>query len=223
MMLERMLYRTRQVHQSEYLTHSGLLGKHSLTIKIVLHVMLVLFVHIELGFFIPMRSQVKMSKRFTLVIMYLLCVMYFVSSAQQIKHGYPQAPFKPPFTRNTHFLKVWAFRLYKAVPFLWEMKVIIDWTVTATCLDLFQWFKIDDAFNYLYVNQYQNNDRKNRKEFAQRPWYEKFFQGFCFAFLLILVILAPILLFSGINPIMVKNPVLLGQLSLTLEMNSNGN
>jgi hypothetical protein len=28
--------------------------------------------------------------------------------------------------------------------------VIIDWTVTITCLDLFQWFKLDDAFNYLY-------------------------------------------------------------------------
>ncbi len=103
------------------------------------------------------------------------------------------------------------------------MKVIIDWTVTITCLDLFQWFKLDDAFNYLYQCQVSNNDRKSRKEYAQRPWYEKFFQGFCFAFALILVILAPILLFSGINPIMVNNPVISGHMSLSLELNQNGN
>ena len=55
--------------------------------------------------------------------------------------------------------------MYKAIPFLWEMKVITDWTVTATCLDLFQWFKLDDAFNYLYVNQQQNNERRQNREF----------------------------------------------------------
>jgi hypothetical protein len=103
------------------------------------------------------------------------------------------------------------------------MKVIIDWTVTSTCLDLFQWFKLDDAFNYLYQCQIQNKDRGQKREYQQRPWYEKFFQGFCFAFALILVILAPILLFSGINPIMVKNPVLSGQMQMSLELNQNGN
>jgi len=60
-------------------------------------------------------------------------------------------------------------------------------------------------------------------EFHPRPWYEKVFQGFCFAFGLILVILAPILLFSGINPIMVKNPVQEGQLSVLIEMADSGN
>lgn len=51
----------------------------------------------------------------------------------------------------------------------------------------------------------------------------KFFQGFCFAFGLILLILVPILIFSGITPIMVENPVLSGMLTIQVEMNSNGN
>lgn len=53
--------------------------------------------------------------------------------------------------RDTSFVTSYAFKVYKALPFLWEMKVIVDWTVTLTCLDLFQWFKLDDAFNYLYT------------------------------------------------------------------------
>lgn len=40
---------------------------------------------------------------------------------------------------------------------------------------------------------------------------------------MILVILAPILLFSGINPIMVKNPVLSAELQLSLDSLDNGN
>lgn len=38
-----------------------------------------------------------------------------------------------------------------------------------------------------------------------------------------ILILGPILLFSGLNPIMVKNPVQEGLIELSLEMNSNGN
>jgi piezo-type mechanosensitive ion channel component 1/2 len=95
-------------------------------------------------------SLLNPTKRLPLILYYLIWLYYFTLSALQLRDGYPQAPFKAPFIRDTRFLTVWAFRIYKAMPFLWEMKVIIDWTVTITCLDLFQWFKLDDAFNYLY-------------------------------------------------------------------------
>lgn len=47
--------------------------------------------------------------------------------------------------------------------------------------------------------------------------------GFCTAVLLIFIILAPIFLFSGINPIMVNNPVKSGQLTIDLELIATGN
>lgn len=125
--------------------------------------------------------------------------------------------------RDTSFTTVTLFRIYRALPFIWEMKVIIDWTVTHTCLDLFQWFRLDDAFNYVYFNKYQSDQRKQRREFEERDWTEKFFVGFCFAFGIILLILAPILLFSGINPTLVDNPVKSGIIDLTFELNNSGN
>ena len=111
-------------------------------------------------------------------------------------------------------MMVMLFRIYRGLPFLWEMKVIIDWTVTNTCLDLFQWFRLDDAFNYVYYNKYQSDQRAERGEYEQRSWVEKFTVGFCFAFGLILLILAPVLLFSGINPIQVENPVISGSMTI---------
>lgn len=47
--------------------------------------------------------------------------------------------------------------------------------------------------------------------------------GFGFAFLLILLILFPILLFSGFNPITNYNPVLSGSININFEINENGN
>lgn len=152
MMVERMLYRARQVDSSHRDGHglkigraqSGILGRHQLTIKFAIHVFLVILVHVQLGFIVPRHfsnnsnSIITLSTSTPLLIYYLLFVAYFIASALQIKHGYPQAAFKAPFLPgdNSQFT-VWAFRLYKAVPFLWEMRVVVDWTVTAaTCLDL---------------------------------------------------------------------------------------
>ena len=69
------------------------------------------------------------------------------------------------FMENTSTLMVNLFRIYKAIPFLWEMKVIIDLTVTRTSLDLYQWFRLDDAFNYVYFAKSVADSRAQRREF----------------------------------------------------------
>lgn len=34
------------------------------------------------------------------------------------------------------------FRGYLAIPFIFELRTIIDWTFTTTALDVFQWIKL---------------------------------------------------------------------------------
>ena len=34
------------------------------------------------------------------------------------------------------------YRGYLAIPFIFELRSIIDWTFTATALDVFQWIKL---------------------------------------------------------------------------------
>ena len=212
MMIERMLYRTRTNQSLQnmggndaWITNEW--AQHTLTMKLMIYVTLVLFVHIQCGFYFPIKQGIKLNNNLSLLFYYMLWVLHLVYASLQIKHGYPQQPYKHAFMRDTSFTTVLKFRVYRAVPFLWEMKVIIDWTVTNTCLDLFQWFRLDDAFNYVYYNKYQSDDRRSRPEFEPRDFFEKFTQGFCFAFSLICLILAPVLLFSGINPIKMENPV----------------
>jgi hypothetical protein len=37
------------------------------------------------------------------------------------------------------------FKVYRAVPFLFELKTIYDWTFSETALNLFQWVKLEDS------------------------------------------------------------------------------
>lgn len=197
--------------------------RHTLTIKLLVYYSLICLIHGYIGFYVPLYQLAPLSHNPWLVIYYIFWCFYFYYSAKQIKYGYPMAPYKQTFSDDTSFLTFLAWRLYKAIPFIWEMKVIIDWTVTSTCLDLFQWFKLDDAYNTLYYNKEQSDDRKSRPEYQQRAAWEKVFKGFCFAIGIIIIILAPIFLFSGINPIMMTNPVKAGLLTIDLELISTGN
>ena len=125
-----------------------------------------MYTHFTIGFYIPKKNAITFDKKAPLLLYYLLWIYNLVYSSLQIRDGYPQAPFKPPFIKDTSALTVNLFRIYKSTPFLWEMKVITDWIVTTTSLDLFQWFKLDDAFCYLYQCNYQNAGRLNRPKFS---------------------------------------------------------
>ena len=43
------------------------------------------------------------------------------------------------------------FRFYLAIPFIFELRSIIDWTFTTTALDVFQWIKLAQIQANLYV------------------------------------------------------------------------
>lgn len=133
MMLERILFRVRRIAQQ----NSTFLSRHQLSIKYVIHIVLILYTHISIGFYIPKKNAITFDKKLPLLLYYLLWIYNLVYSSLQIRDGYPQAPFKPPFIKDTSSLTVNIFRLYKMTPLLWEMKVITDWIVTTTSLDLF--------------------------------------------------------------------------------------
>ena len=93
------------------------------------------------------------------------------------------------------------FKVYRAIPFLYEIRTIIDWTCTKTSIDLFQWFKLEDAYCTLYNTKADMDSRKADHKFGEhRPLSEKIMFGCCLSTLLILVLLFPIFLFSSMNP-----------------------
>ena len=131
------LVRVRALSGESQERRSPLGIRHALTIKLVLYYGLIALIHVSLGFVVPLYQLAPMYHNPWLCIYYLLWCLYFYFSAMQLKCGYPMAPFKQAFSRDTGLVTQTGWRIYRAIPFVWEMKVIIDWTVSSTCLDLF--------------------------------------------------------------------------------------
>jgi len=136
----------------------------------------------------------------------------------QIKYGFPLITKGQYFASSTSLYNRLAFKIYRNVPFLYELRGILDWTITKTSLDLFQWFKLEDAYANLYETKCDMALRKNRQKGEERWWFEKFSWGFCFFIVLMLILIMPMILFSSFNPNLVENKVLGGKFSVNLEL-----
>eukprot|EP00479_Gromia_sphaerica_P009507 TRINITY_DN4025_c0_g1_i1.p1 TRINITY_DN4025_c0_g1~~TRINITY_DN4025_c0_g1_i1.p1 ORF type:complete len:134 (+),score=6.57 TRINITY_DN4025_c0_g1_i1:228-629(+) len=82
---------------------------------------------------------------------FILKLIYFALSAVQIRYGYPQFDkHHNRITRRTSSLRVKIFKLYRLIPFLFELRVLLDWICTKTALDLEETFKLEDIYATVY-------------------------------------------------------------------------
>ena len=144
----------------------------------------------------------------SLKIFYIMYIWYFRNSACQIKYGSPKSRAGEFVLMNNYntFSNI-MFLIYRGLPFMFEIRTLLDWTFTATSLTLFQWFKFEEIYAVLY------NSKCDQLEFAAHPRgqklgkCDKLLKGCCFLLGIMLCILAPLIIFSSLNPIFYSNPV----------------
>jgi hypothetical protein len=193
-------------------------SNRALIIKLVLHYFLLIIVHWFVFITIPLSTHICFFNNASLMIFYLLCIVYFYISALQIKYGFPMITKGQYFTGSTSLGYRIAFKIYKNVPFLYELRAILDWTITRTSLDLFQWFKMEDAYANLYDVKCDMEARKRRRKGADRLLYEKLLFGLLSFAILMFIVILPMFLFSSFNPSLVENNVVGGRISISLEL-----
>ena len=71
-----------------------------------------------------------------------------------------------------------------ALPFLWELRVVLDWTFDTTSLTLFEWLKIEDIYVGLTAVRYDMANRRSYPRGARQPFREKLGIG-CLAVVLL--------------------------------------
>lgn len=190
----------------------------ALVIKLILHYSLLMFTHYFIFIKMPLITRIYFFQNGSLIILYVLCCLYFYLSSLQIKYGFPLITKGQYFASSTSLYNRIAFKIYRNVPFLYELRAILDWTITKTSLDLFQWFKMEDAYANLYEVKCDMVLRKDRKKGEDRWWFEKFSWGFCFFLFLMFILILPMILFSSFNPNLVENKVIGGKFSVNLEL-----
>jgi len=107
------------------------------------------------------------------------------------------------------------------IPFLFELRTIIDWTFTSTALDVFQSIKLAQAQSDLYIAKCYNKPYMAKELGSEIKWYMKGLIGVTLTLFILLLIGGPILLFSTFNPVSNLNPVKAATLSVAIQI-TNG-
>lgn len=66
----------------------------------------------------------------------LMTMVYLFFSGLQISYGYPKMVGGQFLTRHAHWFAGYVFLAYRSIPFLYELRVLLDWTCTKTVLVL---------------------------------------------------------------------------------------
>ncbi|MEW5302433.1 MAG: hypothetical protein WDW36_005220 [Sanguina aurantia] len=147
---------------------------------------------------------------FALLRLSSLCFGAFsnANGALQLRVGYPALSSAGPsagrhasfFFAHTDMWTHACYSIFCAVPFLYEIRALLDWSCTATTLDLKRWLTLEDVRSALYNTACVNTMRSLRRLGARIPRYVKLMQGFLMVVLLLLVLWLPLLVFSSGAP-----------------------
>ena len=137
---------------------SRLIQKLVLVLQLVtLHI----FLLVQLGEGSPQSSTSLWHKPFV-CIFYIMYWLLMALSAVQLRFDVRVTKGGVVLTHSVNVVVRAAYKVYRIIPFLDEIRVIADWTATDTSLDLFQAFKLEDMQQNLYEVKYDFDYRRTR-------------------------------------------------------------
>ncbi|XP_039810070.1 piezo-type mechanosensitive ion channel homolog isoform X2 [Panicum virgatum] len=142
---------------------------------------------------------------------YLTKSISLALQALQIRYGIPNKSnlYRQFLTSKVTQVNYLGFRLYRALPFLYELRCVLDWSCTTTSLTMYDWLKLEDIYASLFLVKCDAIlNRANHRQGEKQSKMTKFCSGICLFFVLICVIWAPMLIYSSGNPTNIANPII---------------
>ncbi|XP_075093902.1 piezo-type mechanosensitive ion channel homolog [Nicotiana tabacum] len=156
---------------------------------------------------------------------YLTKAISLALQAIQIQYGVPHKTtlYRQFLTSKVTQINYLGYRLYRALPFLYELRCVLDWSCTKTSLTMYDWLKLEDINASLYLVKCDAVlNRATHKPGDKQTKMTKFCNGICLFFILICVIWAPMLMYSSGNPTNIANPVNDARVQLDISRKGGG-
>jgi hypothetical protein len=147
---------------------------------------------------------------FALRAIFLTKAVSLALQAVQIRYGIPHKStlYRQFLTSNVARVNYLGYRLYRALPFLYELRCVLDWSCTTTSLTMYDWLKLEDINASLYLVKCDAVlNRAGHEHGDKQTKMTKFCNGICLFFILIIVLWAPMLMYSSGNPTNIANPI----------------
>ncbi|CAG4998121.1 unnamed protein product, partial [Parnassius apollo] len=119
--------------------------------KILFQYALIIGVHIWMFFVLPFITERTFNALLPPPMWYMVKCVYLLLSAYQIRCGYPRRIIGNFLCKSYRFLNMIFFRGFMAVPFVFELRTLMDWIWTDTSMTLMDWLKMEDIFASVFL------------------------------------------------------------------------
>lgn len=119
--------------------------------KIIFQFLQIVILHVWLFIIFPAMTERSFNSVLPPQIYYMVKCFYLLLSAYQIRCGYPTRILGNFLCKGYTYVHMILFRGFMAVPFLFELRTVMDWMWTDTSMTIFDWIKMEDIFSNIYL------------------------------------------------------------------------
>ena len=184
--------------------------------KYILHMLLSIISHFFIFFYVTMAGNFNINnalycikeqtdecndflENWSIIVFYLLYLIYLIFSGLQIKYGFYDFRRRSVF-KNIKSINAYIFDVYKLIPFYYPIKNVVDWTFTSTTFSLFEWFKFENLYDNIFKTYRSKRLSYNKPIGKKVKKYIKIIIGGSISFILVLILIVPLILYSSLNP-----------------------
>nr|XP_018904345.1 PREDICTED: piezo-type mechanosensitive ion channel component isoform X2 [Bemisia tabaci] len=118
--------------------------------KIIFQYFLIIGVHVWMFFILPAVTERKFNATLPPQMWYLVKCLYLLLSAYQIRSGYPTRILGNCLCKNYNILNLILFKIFMLIPFVFELRALMDWVWTDTSMSLNDWLTLEDIFAHIF-------------------------------------------------------------------------